>query len=216
MQMGGTRTHGHASNQTNPTKVAERTCLSSASCKALEYYTGAARAMRLRLEGHFLEQKAQGTRAGRSGWLAVLSFPRARVMQRKSQESKTCAGGGEGTSEKWKNGGDLRWRGLDGSGCGARCQWKLGEIFLPVSDENFRRFGRRGSGCVACVEARPLACLLLGCASPCRTCGGVWLRSRSIQIPSAAVLGWRSASEFGTKQERLRLDRPCQLPPEDL
>ncbi|PVH48348.1 hypothetical protein PAHAL_4G313100 [Panicum hallii] len=125
-------------------------------------------------------------------------------------------GGGEGTSEKWKNGGDLRWRGLDGSGCGARCHWKLGEIFLPASDENFRRFGRRGSGCVACVEARPLACLLLGCASPCRTCGGVWLRSRSIQIPSAAVLVWRSASEFGTKQERLRLDRPCQLPPEDL
>ncbi|KAG2609674.1 hypothetical protein PVAP13_4KG062933 [Panicum virgatum] len=61
------------------------------------------------------------------------------------------------------------------------------EIFLPVSDEmrsgfqlispsKVQTFVRRGSGCVACVAARPLVCLQLRCApgrrhSPRRTCG---------------------------------------------
>ena len=62
------------------------------------------------------------------------------------------------------------------------------EIFLPVSDEmrsgfqlispsKVQTFVRRGSGCVACVAARPLVCLQLRCASGRRHAARVvWLR----------------------------------------
>ena len=93
------------------------------------------------------------------------------MMQRKSQESKKCPGEGEGTSEKWENGGDLR-----GASLVLVVSGNSEDIFVPVSDEmrsgfqlispsKVQTFVRRGSGCVACVAARPLVCLQLRCAS---------------------------------------------------
>ena len=121
------------------------------------------------------------------------------MMQRKSQESKKCPGEGEGTSEKWENGGDLRGASLvlvpvEGLILWWQRQRSLSaeirrRFSFPVSDEmrsgfqlispsKVQTFVRRGSGCVACVAARPLVCLQLRCASGRRHAARVvWLRS---------------------------------------